>query len=54
MDDYTNKYKGGQVEIALYGGDYQASVLTRSTRRDAPDNDWPPQGLRDTGPEGGS
>ena len=23
MEDYTNKYKGEQVEIALFGGEYQ-------------------------------
>lgn len=79
MDDYTNKYKGEQVEIALFGGDYQAGVLTAyclvedvphvelnghiliplqniaslhcSTRCEAPDNDWPPQSLRDIGSE---
>ena len=28
MEDYTNKYKGEQVEIALFGGDYQDGVLT--------------------------
>ena len=27
MDDYTNKYKGEQVEVALFGGDYQDGVL---------------------------
>ena len=28
MEDYTNKYKGEQVEIALFGGEYQDGVLT--------------------------
>ena len=28
MEDYTNKYKGEQVEIALFGGEYQEGVLT--------------------------
>jgi hypothetical protein len=28
VDDYTNKYKGEQVEVALFGGDYQEGVLT--------------------------
>jgi len=28
LDDYTNKYKGEQVEVALFGGDYQDGVLT--------------------------
>jgi len=28
IDDYTNKYKGEQVEVALFGGDYQDGVLT--------------------------
>ena len=28
VEDYTNKYKGEQVEVALFGGDYQEGVLT--------------------------
>ena len=28
MEDYTNKYKGEQVEVALFGGEYQEGVLT--------------------------
>ena len=28
MEDYTSKYKGEQVEVALFGGDYQEGVLT--------------------------
>jgi hypothetical protein len=28
VDDYTNKYKGEQVELALFGGEYQEGVLT--------------------------
>src|SRR5581483_6704231 len=28
MEDYTNKYKGEQVESALFGGEYQDGVLT--------------------------
>jgi hypothetical protein len=28
VEDYTNKYKGEQVEIALFGGEYQDGVLT--------------------------
>ena len=28
MDDYTNKYKGEQIEVALFGGEYQEGVLT--------------------------
>ena len=28
MEDYTNKYKGEQVEVALFGGEYQDGVLT--------------------------
>jgi hypothetical protein len=28
VEDYTSKYKGEQVEIALFGGDYQEGRLT--------------------------
>jgi hypothetical protein len=28
MEDYTGKYKGEQVEVALFGGEYQDGVLT--------------------------
>ncbi len=28
MEDYTNKYKGEQVEVALFGGEYQEGTLT--------------------------
>ncbi len=28
MEDYTSKYKGEQVELALFGGEYQDGVLT--------------------------
>ena len=28
MEDYTSKYKGEQVEVALFGGDYQEGALT--------------------------
>ena len=28
MEDYTGKYKGEQVEVALVGGEYQEGVLT--------------------------
>ena len=28
QQDYTNKYKGEQVEVALFGGDYHEGVLT--------------------------
>ena len=28
MEDYTSKYKGEQVEVALFGGDYHEGVLT--------------------------
>lgn len=28
MEDYTGKYKGEQVEIALFGGDVQEGTLT--------------------------
>jgi hypothetical protein len=28
VEDYTSKYKGEQVELALFGGDYQEGVLT--------------------------
>jgi hypothetical protein len=28
VDDYTNKYKGEQIEVALFGGEYQEGVLT--------------------------
>jgi len=28
IEDYTNKYKGEQVEVALFGGEYQEGVLT--------------------------
>jgi NAD(P)-dependent dehydrogenase (short-subunit alcohol dehydrogenase family) len=31
VEDYTNKYKGEQVEVALFGGEYQDGVLTAST-----------------------
>ena len=78
VEDYTNKYKGEQVDVALFGGDYQEGVLTAycfvedvahielnghiliplqnvaslhcAGRCDAPEDDWPPRGLRDTGP----
>ena len=28
IEDYTNKYKGEQIELALFGGEYQEGVLT--------------------------
>jgi hypothetical protein len=28
VEDYTNKYKGEQVEIELFGGEYQEGTLT--------------------------
>ena len=28
VEDYTNKYKGEQIEVALFGGEYQEGVLT--------------------------
>jgi hypothetical protein len=28
VDDYSSKYKGEQVEVALFGGEYQEGVLT--------------------------
>ncbi len=28
VEDYTNKYKGEQCEVALFGGEYQEGVLT--------------------------
>ncbi len=28
MEDYTHKYKGEEVELALFGGEVQAGVLT--------------------------
>ena len=28
MDDYTSKYIGEQVEVSLFGGEYQDGVLT--------------------------
>ena len=28
VEDYTGKYKGEQVEVALFGGEYQEGVLT--------------------------
>ncbi len=28
MEDYTSKYKGEQVEVALFNGDYQDGRLT--------------------------
>lgn len=28
LEDYTSKYKGEQVEIALFGGEYQEGILT--------------------------
>jgi hypothetical protein len=28
VEDYSAKYKGEQVEVALFGGDYQDGVLT--------------------------
>jgi len=28
VDDYTNKYRGEPVEVALFGGEYQEGVLT--------------------------
>ena len=28
MEDYTSKYKGEAVELALFGGEYQDGVLT--------------------------
>jgi hypothetical protein len=56
VEDYTGKYKGEQVEVALLNGDYQDGVLTAycaideaslhcSSRCDAPEPDWPPRGL---------
>ena len=82
MEDYTSKYKGEQVEVALFGGEYQEGVLTAycyvedvahielnghilvplqniaslhcSSRCDAPEDDWPPRGLRDDEHEDGA
>jgi hypothetical protein len=79
VDDYSQKYKGEHVELALFGGEYQDGVLTAycliesvphvelnghilvplqnvaslhcTSRCDAPEGDWPPQGLRDDAPE---
>jgi hypothetical protein len=79
IEDYTSKYKGEQVEVALFGGEYQEGVLTAycyvddvahielnghilvplqniaslhcSSRCDAPEDDWPPRGLRDDEPD---
>jgi hypothetical protein len=28
VEDYTSKYKGEQVEVALFGGEYQEGTLT--------------------------
>jgi hypothetical protein len=28
VDDYTSKYKGEQIEVAMFGGDYHEGVLT--------------------------
>jgi hypothetical protein len=28
VDDYTSKYKGETVELAMFGGEYQDGVLT--------------------------
>ena len=28
IEDYTNKYKGEQVEVELFGGEYQDGTLT--------------------------
>ena len=28
VEDYTNKYKGEHVELALFGGEYQEGTLT--------------------------
>jgi hypothetical protein len=28
MEDYTQKYKGETIEVALFGGEYQDGVLT--------------------------
>ena len=81
VEDYTNKYKGEQVEVALFGGEYQEGVLTAycyvedvahielnglilvplqniaslhcSSRCDAPEDDWPPRGLREDGGDEG-
>ena len=27
MEDYTSKYKGEQVEVAIFGGEYQEGTL---------------------------
>ena len=82
MEDYTGKYKGEQVEVALFGGEYQEGILTAycyvedvahielnhhilvplqniaslhcSSRCDAPEDDWPPRGLRDDEQEDGT
>jgi hypothetical protein len=82
VEDYSAKYKGEQVEVALFGGDYQDGVLTAycsiddvphvelnghiliplqniaslhcSSRCDAPEDDWPPRGLRDDEQEDGT
>jgi hypothetical protein len=79
VEDYTNKYTGEQVEVALFGGEYQDGVLTAycyvddvahielnghiliplqniaslhcSSRCDAPEPDWPPQGLAEDEPD---
>jgi hypothetical protein len=28
VEDYSSKYKGEQIEVALFGGDYQEGVQT--------------------------
>jgi hypothetical protein len=81
VDDYTAKYQGEPVEVALFGGEYQEGTLTAycliadvvhlelnghiliplqnvaslhcTSRCDAPEPDWPPQGLADADPENG-
>lgn len=78
VEELSNKYKGEQIDVGLFGGEYIDGVLTAygvvdgvphielnghilvplqnvaslhcSSRCDAPEPDWPPQGF--TGDDG--
>jgi len=50
VEDYTSRYKGEQVEVALFGGDYQDGVLTAYCVVDDVAHDP----LRDLGCRGGA
>jgi hypothetical protein len=47
VEDYTNKYKGEQVELNghILIPLQNIASLHCSSRCDAPEDDWPPRGL---------